>query len=145
MLIALSLRRGGSRFDGTGGPYLYTRAAFGRFRGVRSRLDAVVHARRELGVGHQRAGRVARLLLAGVSRGGPARRAADHGHHRRDRRDQRPRHPAEQRRRQRPDDRASSCRSSIFIVAGLFAVDPSRLLGGPAPSAARALDDRRCC
>ena len=49
MLIALSFAEVGSRFDGTGGPYLYTRAAFGRFRGVRSRLDAVVHARRELG------------------------------------------------------------------------------------------------
>src|SRR4029450_1667045 len=31
MLIALSLAEVGSRFDGTGGPYLYTRAAFGRF------------------------------------------------------------------------------------------------------------------
>ena len=46
------------------------RAAFGRFAGLRSRLDAVVHARRELGVGDQRPGRVARLLLA-------------RGHHRR--------------------------------------------------------------
>jgi len=31
MLIALSFAEVGSRFDGTGGPYLYTRAAFGRF------------------------------------------------------------------------------------------------------------------
>ena len=31
MLIALTFAEVGSRFDGTGGPYLYTRAAFGRF------------------------------------------------------------------------------------------------------------------
>jgi APA family basic amino acid/polyamine antiporter len=31
MLVALSFAEVGSRFDGTGGPYLYTRAAFGRF------------------------------------------------------------------------------------------------------------------
>ena len=31
MLIALSFAEVGSRFDGTGGAYLYTRAAFGRF------------------------------------------------------------------------------------------------------------------
>jgi amino acid transporter len=31
MLIALSFAEVGSRFDATGGPYLYTRAAFGRF------------------------------------------------------------------------------------------------------------------
>ena len=31
MLIALSFAEAGSRFEGTGGPYLYTRAAFGRF------------------------------------------------------------------------------------------------------------------
>lgn len=31
MLIALSFAEAASRFDGTGGPYLYTRAAFGRF------------------------------------------------------------------------------------------------------------------
>src|SRR5687767_6722779 len=31
MLIALSFAEVSSRFDGTGGPYLYTRAAFGRF------------------------------------------------------------------------------------------------------------------
>jgi amino acid transporter len=31
LLIALSFAEVGSRFDGTGGPYLYTRAAFGRF------------------------------------------------------------------------------------------------------------------
>src|SRR5688500_7830336 len=30
-LIALSFAEVGSRFEGTGGPYLYTRAAFGRF------------------------------------------------------------------------------------------------------------------
>jgi amino acid transporter len=29
--IALNFAEAGSRFDGTGGPYLYTRAAFGRF------------------------------------------------------------------------------------------------------------------
>ena len=33
MLIALSFAEVGSRFEGTGGPYLYTRAAFGRFAG----------------------------------------------------------------------------------------------------------------
>jgi len=33
MLIALSFAEVASRFDGTGGPYLYTRAAFGRFAG----------------------------------------------------------------------------------------------------------------
>ena len=31
MLIALCFAEVGSRFEGTGGPYLYTRAAFGRF------------------------------------------------------------------------------------------------------------------
>ena len=31
MAIALNFAEAGSRFDGTGGPYLYTRAAFGRF------------------------------------------------------------------------------------------------------------------
>jgi len=31
MLIALCFAEAASRFDGTGGPYLYTRAAFGRF------------------------------------------------------------------------------------------------------------------
>ena len=31
LLIALTFAEVGSRFDGTGGPYLYTRAAFGRF------------------------------------------------------------------------------------------------------------------
>src|SRR5512132_1053678 len=31
MLIALSFAEVASRFEGTGGPYLYTRAAFGRF------------------------------------------------------------------------------------------------------------------
>lgn len=31
MMIALSFAEVGSRFEGTGGPYLYTRAAFGRF------------------------------------------------------------------------------------------------------------------
>jgi amino acid transporter len=31
MLVALSFAEVASRFDGTGGPYLYTRAAFGRF------------------------------------------------------------------------------------------------------------------
>ena len=33
MLIALSFAEVASRFEGTGGPYLYTRAAFGRFAG----------------------------------------------------------------------------------------------------------------
>jgi basic amino acid/polyamine antiporter, APA family len=33
MAIALNFAEAGSRFDGTGGPYLYTRAAFGRFVG----------------------------------------------------------------------------------------------------------------
>ena len=33
MLIALNFAEAGSRFDGTGGPYLYTRRAFGRFAG----------------------------------------------------------------------------------------------------------------
>lgn len=33
MAVALNFAEAGSRFDGTGGPYLYTRAAFGRFAG----------------------------------------------------------------------------------------------------------------
>jgi amino acid transporter len=33
LLVALCFAEVGSRFDGTGGPYLYTRAAFGRFLG----------------------------------------------------------------------------------------------------------------
>ena len=36
MLIALSFAEVASRFEGTGGPYLYTRAAFGRFPRSRS-------------------------------------------------------------------------------------------------------------
>jgi amino acid transporter len=52
-MIAGTFAEVGSRFDATGGPYLYTKTAFGWFP-RRSRLDAVVHARRELGVGHQR-------------------------------------------------------------------------------------------
>src|SRR5690606_20297620 len=31
LMIALNFAEAGSRFDGTGGAYLYTRAAFGRF------------------------------------------------------------------------------------------------------------------
>src|SRR5918994_135909 len=31
LLVALCFAEVGSRFEGTGGPYLYTRAAFGRF------------------------------------------------------------------------------------------------------------------
>src|SRR5580765_1818251 len=33
MAIALNFAEAGSRFEGTGGPYLYTRTAFGRFTG----------------------------------------------------------------------------------------------------------------
>jgi len=33
LVIALNFAEAGSRFDGTGGPYLYTREAFGRFTG----------------------------------------------------------------------------------------------------------------
>jgi amino acid permease len=33
LLVALCFAEVGSRFEGTGGPYLYTRAAFGRFAG----------------------------------------------------------------------------------------------------------------
>ena len=65
LTIALCFAEVGSRFEGTGGPYLYTRAAFGRFAGVRSRLDAVVHARVEPGEHHGRHRGRARLLLAG--------------------------------------------------------------------------------
>ena len=64
MLIALSFAEVASRFEGTGGAYLYTRAAFGRFAALRSRLDVVVHACRELGLGDQRPGGLARILLA---------------------------------------------------------------------------------
>src|SRR5436190_1048468 len=33
MAVALNFAEAGSRFDGTGGPYLYARSAFGRFAG----------------------------------------------------------------------------------------------------------------
>src|SRR5436190_2109395 len=33
LLVALNFAEAGSRFEGTGGAYLYTRAAFGRFAG----------------------------------------------------------------------------------------------------------------
>jgi amino acid transporter len=33
LLVALCFAEVGSRFEGTGGPYLYTKAAFGRFAG----------------------------------------------------------------------------------------------------------------
>ena len=44
MLIALSFAEVASRFDGTGGPYLYTRAAFGRFAAFEVGWMHVVHA-----------------------------------------------------------------------------------------------------
>ena len=81
MAVALCFAEVGSRFDSTGGPYLYTRAAFGRFVALRGRVDAVVHARAEPGERHGRhrasrsattgrrspaAGR-ARALLIGVT------------------------------------------------------------------------------
>ena len=60
-----------SRFDGTGGPYLYTRAAFGRFAAFEvgwmlwfTRVASWAAVINVLVA-------VARLLLAGVSRGGP--------------------------------------------------------------------------
>ena len=65
MAVALNFAEAGSRFDGTGGPYLYTRAAFGRFAEFRSRLDGLGRPRHELVVGRERARQRARLLLAG--------------------------------------------------------------------------------
>ncbi len=63
MLIALSFAEVSSRFDGTGGPYLVHARRVRPVRRVRGGLDAVVHPRRELGGGHQRARHRARLLL----------------------------------------------------------------------------------
>ena len=68
MLIALSFAEVGSRFEGTGGPYLYTRAAFGRFAAFEvgwmlwftraASWAAVINVLAD----------VARLLLAGAAR-----------------------------------------------------------------------------
>ena len=71
--IALCFAEVGSRFETTGGPYLPARAAFGRFVGFEvgwmmwfTRVD-------QSGIGGQRPGARARLLLAGARR--PACRA----------------------------------------------------------------------
>src|SRR5947207_3777811 len=59
--IALCFAEVGSRFDGTGGPYLYTRAAFGRFAAfevgwmqwfVRSASQATVMAGTSMALGY---------------------------------------------------------------------------------------------
>ena len=126
MLIALSFAEVGSRFDGTGGPYLYTRAAFGRFAAFEvgwmlwftraASWAAVINVS-----GHR--------LWATTGRGFDDRPAAvgvHHADHRGDRRDQHPRHPAEQHRRQRAHRRQAGA-AGVFIVAGLFAIDVSRL------------------
>jgi amino acid transporter len=72
LMIAVTFAEVGSRFDATGGPYLYTRAAFGRFPASRS--DGCCGSREsQLGLGDQRPRRRPRLLLA--LRSPPASRA----------------------------------------------------------------------
>ena len=126
MLIALSFAEVGSRFEGTGGPYLYTRAAFGRFAAF------------EVGwmLWFTRAASwaaVINVLATSLGYYWPAlrdRRAAgrrDHADHRRHRR----------RSTSAASARAASSSTSltigklvplvVFIAAGLFAIDPSRL------------------
>ena len=110
MLIALSFAEVASRFEGTGGPYLYTRAAFGRFAAF------------EVGwmLWFTRAASwaaVINVLVAALGRYWPRRdvgSAEDRPAHldrRRPGGDQHPRHPAEQLRRQRADGRQARCRS----------------------------------
>ena len=120
MLIALSFAEVSSRFEGTGGP-ISTPAPRSAVRGVRSGLDVVVHARRELGRRDQRPRDLTRVLLAGPARRDSSSRR-DHADH--------PRLPSTFAVRQ------SSIVVNVltigklvpllvFIAVGLFAIDPA--------------------
>ena len=74
MLIALSFAEVGSRFEGTGGPYLYTRAAFGRFAAFEVGWMLWFTRAASWARSDQRARDVARLLLAGRHDGWRPRR-----------------------------------------------------------------------
>ena len=74
MLIALCFAEVGSRFDGTGGPYLYTRAAFGRFPAFEVGWMLWVTRVASWAAVDQRARGIARAVLAGAD--GRAGRAA---------------------------------------------------------------------
>ena len=127
MLIALSFAEVGSRFDGTGGPYLYTRAAFGRFAAFEvgwmmwfTRAASWASVINVLVV-------VARLLLAGDDGRRPRGPCSSRSIIGVDRRHQRPGHPPEQPRREPADGGQARAARPVRHRPGMFFVDWSRL------------------
>ena len=112
-------------------------------RRLRSRLDDVVHARRQPRLGRQRPDAGARVLLAGAR----ARRAARCAHHRRHARadvDQRARHQAVVVGGQRADDRQAAAAGAVHRRRDL--VHRSVALRRACPTSRREqARPRRCC
>jgi amino acid transporter len=132
LLIALCFAEVGSRFEGTGGPYLYTRAAFGRFAAFEvgwlmwftraaswaSVINVLVTSLSFYWPAMSRSGpraivmtgiigAIAAINVRGIRQSSFVLNALT---------------------------LAKLTPLVIFIAAGLFAVDPARLFGGPAPS-----------
>ena len=132
LLIALCFAEVGSRFEGTGGPYLYTRAAFGRFAAFEvgwlmwftraaswaSVINVLVTSLSFYWPAMSRSGpraivmtgiigAIAAINVRGIRQSSFVLNALTI---------------------------AKLTPLVIFIAAGLFAVDPDRLFGGPAPS-----------
>ena len=132
LLVALSFAEVGSRFDGTGGPYLYTRAAFGRFAAFEvgwllwftraaswaSVINVLVASLGfywpSITAGPARAlvltaiiGAIAAVNVRGIRQSSMVLNLLTLG---------------------------KLTPLVVFIAAGLFAIDPARLTGGPAPS-----------
>ena len=139
LLIALCFAEVASRFEGTGGPYLYTRAAFGRFAAFEvgwlmwftraaswaSVINVLVTSLAFYWPAMSRSGPRAAVMTAiigaiaainvrGIRQSSVVLNALTI---------------------------AKLTPLVIFIAAGLFAIDPARLIGGPTPTLARALDD----
>jgi hypothetical protein len=97
---------------------------------IRSRLDDVVYASGQLGVGDQRARIIAWLLLA-RSHGGFTAHAPDHGNHYFPGGDQRSRHPPEQLRRQPAHGREARAARCLHpgrdLLRGLEPAAPRRV------------------
>ena len=94
LLVALCFAEVGSRFERTGGPYLYTARGVRTVRRIRGRLDAMGDAGDQPGQRRERDRAGAGILLAGHhQRHGPRHR--DHRHHAGSRGDQLPGHPSE--------------------------------------------------
>jgi amino acid transporter len=133
MLIALCFAEVASRFEGTGGPYLYTRAAFGRFAAFEvgwllwftraaswaSVINVLVAALGFYSPAVTRSGpraavitliiaAIAAINVLGIRQSSFVVNALTIG---------------------------KLTPLVIFILAGLFAVDPSKLSGGPTPTA----------